>query len=865
MKSRFILFLFISQIWSQINTDWWKYESDSFIIYYPKELEWDATELISELDQNHQKVIQLLGNNPGKTTFIIEDGGFKSHAWFSPVESTIHQYVSPPSSDFFGGSTTNHLRSTAIHEFAHATHISSSTGLSKLGSNIFGSFIHPNSYAPDWIIEGISVTTNSEILPNEGMLRNGWVHAQIATQAKTNTLPDVIDLTYSPNSYFSHNDEYIIGSSFIQYLNHQFGVDKMKIFIDEMSSYWWSFALGTTFPIFAVDKALKKVYNQNLTTLYSQWKTEMVRKHSDWNWDGKQLTGDGWYKKYITAWKGKLYYMKMFYSNKDVPFYRLIEFDPILKKEFTLLELNRWITSPIRIKMNRLFFTVSDIKKGYPNVTSNSLGTRMILYSLDLNTGKQHEIVSDSFRSFCILNSKNIILSINKRNGFGSQLWKMDGDTLTFLRDLPLQISEMVANENHIFLSAKESNSHFNLYKLNLDNLDYSNITNNNWNETELNLVDDLLVFTAHYKKEIGIYGYDLSQNIFFKLTDGGFSRRGVASDSLLYFISLTENGEDIFVKDIVKNQIDIPQNNLSIPNRPLKKFEKEKVDYSVYIKLITPYLRTPYYNQTTSEPAILLKGSDVLSHFKYSSLLNYSTENSSISMTTGMHIQKWAPVYIHGYTDYSDALSMSGFYPISISSKIGKPNISLTGNIHLRGKKFREITFTPGLSLNYGYALKSNLITLGFPIYRTPTPIKNSYGILIRISSVKKNNIGFFRLNTMIQWQSSDKISFLTKGNNNIFSSYGLILSPSFTFQLFKIRKGIWNINSYLEDLNGKVFIEHILGEYGKNLTAIGGELSLETKLSMGFLKFSPMMGIVLNQQGKWNSYFQLNFPIIR
>jgi hypothetical protein len=95
--------------------------------------------------------------------------------------------------------------------------------------------------------------------------------------------------------------------------------------------------------------------------------------------------------------------------------------------------------------------------------------------------------------------------------------------------------------------------------------------------------------------------------------------------------------------------------------------------------------------------------------------------------------------------------------------------------------------------------------------------------------------------------------------------SSYGVGFSPSYTLQLLKLRKGYWKVNLFFEDIYGKIFMDYLLGEQVQYLAAVGGEVILETSLSMGYLRFSPVAGAVLSQNGKWNYYVRFNFPIIR
>ena len=78
-------------------------------------------------------------------------------------------------------------------------------------------------------------------------------------------------------------------------------------------------------------------------------------------------------------------------------------------------------------------------------------------------------------------------------------------------------------------------------------------------------------------------------------------------------------------------------------------------------------------------------------------------------------------------------------------------------------------------------------------------------------------------------------------------------------------MRKGFWKVNLFFEDINGKIFVDYLTGDEGNYLASLGGEVFLETSLSMGFLRFTPVAGAVLSQNGKWNYYVRFNFPIIR
>ncbi len=865
LRSFLFCFIIITDVFGQLNTEWWKYESEHFSVYFPQGLDWEANQLLTNLEMYRKPVIESQGNDPGRTIYILEEGGFISSAWYSPSESVIHQYISPSSSDFLGNFTTNQIRTTGLHEFSHASHITGSSGIAEKSVSIFGPFLQPNSFLPDWAVEGISVTTESNIFGIEGMLNSGWAEAMIAVQAKYNILPNISVLTHSPNSYYSHNDEYYIGGSFIQYLLNSYGKNTISEFITEINSYWWAPILGTTFPGFVIDRSMKKIYGADSDDLYGAWKKEMKEKYREWEWEGKRITFDGWYKKYLTVWENDIYYMKMVYSEKDVPFFRLVKFDPVLKREQTICELKHWINSPIRIVNEKIYFSTSESGKGYANTTNGSFGTMSVLYELDIKSGKQKEILTDNFRSFCVYPEGEIIYSKDMRNRFGSQLWSFNNGKSKYLCDLPIQISEMTSTGEQIFLSGRTFDQHFNIYEFNINDMSVTHITDNAWTETELSVQDEMLIYTANYNKTVCIYGYNMISGDFYQLTETGFSRRGAMMDSLLYFISLTDLGEDIFVMNPEYKQVDIPKNKTEEIIMNSFPVSKKKVDYSVYKKLFKPYLRAPYFNQVRMSPGFLFKGSDVLSHFRYSSLVNIPIDEKSVSMSTGITINKWSPFYFRGYTDYTDVFSFTSSYPLIVTSKLGKPSVTLSGNTYFGGTEFADRAFTPGIIFYYGYPIKTVLISMGLPIYFSSEEHKKSYGISFRVSSTNKNIYGYFKIDTRFQWRSQNKINFTTRGTGNVKSSYGMTFSPSYTFQLLKLRRGFWKINLFFEDINGRIFMDYVSGEQGKYIAVVGFEGFLETSISMGFLRFSPMVGLALSQNGKWNYYFQFNFPIIR
>ena len=64
-------------------------------------------------------------------------------------------------------------------------------------------------------------------------------------------------------------------------------------------------------------------------------------------------------------------------------------------------------------------------------------------------------------------------------------------------------------------------------------------ITSTPYTELDINLQGDYLYFTANYNKIYSIYAFNIKDQNFYKLTNGGFSQRSTVIGDSLFFIGL--------------------------------------------------------------------------------------------------------------------------------------------------------------------------------------------------------------------------------------------------------------------------------------------------------------------------------------
>ena len=112
-----------------------------------------------------------------------------------------------------------------------------------------------------------------------------------------------------------------------------------------------------------------------------------------------------------------------------------------------------------------------------------------------------------------------------------------------------------------------------------------------------------------------------------------------------------------------------------------------------------------------------------------------------------------------------------------------------------------------------------------------------------------------------MVEYSNTELIIFSNRGKGELNSPFGVTISPSYSVQLLKFRRGFWNVNMFIEDFNGELFVDYTIVKNEEYLSAFGGEIGIESRILFSALRFSPTFGAAINKKGEWNYYWELQF----
>ena len=843
---------------SILNTNWQTIETDKFIIYYPTGYDWEANQVLQNLEYYHDNIVKLTGNDPGKIPIVIEDLGIWPNGYADSWQNKIHIFTYTSGDDH----TQSWFRRVAIHEFTHIGHMANVKGGAKLIRCLFGKTFQPNLISPAWVIEGITVFSESQQSPYEGRLNDGYFNAVIASKAKEKKIPSIRASTNLVPTY-PLGDWYLNGGMFFNYLSNTYGKEKIPTFFNRYGTYWWAPTIvGFPFPGFGIDLAAKKVYGKSIKNLYKDWTDFEEERYKNWKVDGQKLTNSGWYKSFLRVYDDKIYYFNTYYNKIDIGFIQIIEFNPLNKKEKVIAHLTNSISSPIQIQNGQVYYIVKELEIGYANVST--FGTTSILYSMDINTGKRREVFTDDIRAFCILDNGDILYSKDQKHHFGSELWIYSYGEKLKIGITDQLISEFEAENGEIFVVSREDFENWNVNQLNLDNITFSSIANSPWAEASIHLQNNKIIYTTNHENVYSIFSYDLTNKSTYKLTNEGYSVEGVVIEDSLYFVGLSSKGEDIFVKPLNLIEWESPTWEKSIrPQFSLLNLNPKKGKYSSNLKkMFNPYTHMFYPNIENERIGIEFWGADVLGQNSYQLGIEYSSKENKFHFNTWFESKIFAPFYFSTYTNYDDSLSLSSTYPLYITSRPGLSSLWIGLSVTLSDKYLENKTIRPYINADYRYPLTSFGISTSIPIKKTIWKNKaDDVGLEISSWISQKTRFGYLGISSMVEYSNTELIIFSNRGKGELHSPFGVTISPSYSVQLLKFRRGFWNVNMFIEDFNGELFVDYTIVKNEEYLSAFGGEIGIESRILFSALRFSPTFGAAINKKGEWNYYWELQF----
>jgi hypothetical protein len=857
--------------------DWKTLKTENFTVIYNSEYYWEAIQTLQNLEYYRQEIVDLTGNDTRNVPVVIEDLGTMSNGFADPFLYNIHIFTYPPG---FGSSLEgieNWYRTVSVHEYTHIAHLTKTKGFSKTLTGLFGAPFQSNMYTPGWIIEGITVFSESRISQYEGRLNDGFFDSYIGARVHDNKFPSIIEATNSPLA-FPYGGIYLYGGEFFDFLSKQYGTESFRRFFDVYGSYFWS-PLSVIFPCTGFDIAGKKVYGKSFSELFAEWQQFEENRFAHWEMEGKRITEKGWYISSLISDGNKLYYVSSQPVKLDAFYHKniiqIIELEPSSEKEKAIVSLNSSVTTPLRIYNNNLFYTTLELKRGMANVWLNGFGATSILHRRNLLTNEDKILFTDDIRAFCVLPDNSILFTKDRNHRFGSELWIYTEGKCEKVWETDYLINELEANKDWIVALSSSEFENPDLYTLDLEAKELTPLLFTPWTEGKLCLtVDNILLFTANYDEKHAIYSIHLIEKNICRLTSNGFANSGavIGTDKALYYIGLNSDGNDIYKKEYYPEHYELPDWQQSIkPNFHENEVEIKHGGYSDVLKTLLPAVRIPFVfpkDKTLKQWYVggIILGGDATNENIYAGYFAYDPVEENPVLNLFWQSMFLAPLNFNLFYEYKDSVNYGFYYPI-----ISKLNPGLTNLIlFINGSSFENFNrkeISSGFNLKFSYPLTTFLANISFPFERQAWGSeinRNAQFFKVGIKQLLIDGDLSFWAAGFSDLHNPDTNSIRIRGYESITTPEGLVLKTEYSHALLKFRKGLWNPNIYFEDIFGSIFFDYGVTYNGESYYSVGCELKLEAKIGFGYLQFVPKLGFAITKDRQAKVFFEIS-PLLQ
>ncbi|MEO0124138.1 MAG: hypothetical protein ABIL69_09080 [candidate division WOR-3 bacterium] len=839
--------------------DWRVLKTDNFIIIYKPGYEYEASQTLKNLEYYRNDVVKLTGNYPRQLPIVIEDIGILSNGYADPFFYNIHIFTNPPNFDYYLEGTEDWFRNVSVHEFTHIAHLTKTSGLPKLLTGAFGSLFQPNMYSPGWIIEGITVYSESQISPYEGRLNDGFFDNYLGLRASKNKCPTIVEVTNEPLS-FPYGGIYLYGGEFFDFLSDKYGQDRFARFFNIYGSYPWA-PFSALLPILGPDLAALSTYSRTFPTLFSEWHRYLKSKTVAENYDATRLTKDGWYISSLVNYRDKIYYVR----EKPIKIngftyevlVQLMEYDLQKKKERVFATINSWLTAKMRLYNNNLYFCSAEIKRA-KNAYLNGFGITSVLKRINLETKKSENLLKDDIRTFCVLNDSTILYAKNKQTGYGSEICLYNKSGKKKLQESEMLINDIETNGKWIVVSAKKQFENTDLYTFDMDGGSFNPIITTPWTEGNLYFIgEDLLGFIANYDGKHYAYAVNLNNpEQILRYTEEGFTNAFVVLDNTLIFSGLNIDGFDIYetkckpelyyIKDYEYTQK---------PDFNSLNMQTKNGNYFDIAKTLYPSVRLPIFLPVDSTfkkwlYSAVIAGFEATGEHSYLTWIGYDQLNDEPLLMTTIQSYFFSPLSVGLFYNLGNSFSIMSYYPLYRSLGYGISNVTFGLSFNSFDDFIRK-EIIPRFSLTARLPYSTYFGDLSIPLERigfNSSINRTCFNGVLGFNKIMFGGELRTYINGFYDPQNPDTPSVSIRGYNSVNVPEGTIFTAEYSHTLFKLRKGFWNPNIYFEDLFGIIFFDYAIFPEKDNYYSFGIELSLETKMCFNFLQFLPRIGVAIN-----------------
>lgn len=845
--------------------DHWKIlKSKHFVCFYKPEYRKDAEKLLSSLELSKEGVDKITGGEVKEANVVLDEAGLYPQGFVTWPAYNIHITTFSPHLGEIGN-THNWYKEVGVHEYTHLSQIKNKKGLNKAFSTLFKGNPFFDPLVPLWITEGIAVYAESQVYSYSGRLNDGDYKAQIELLVSKNMLPSINDTTHLPLSPFNLGGQYLFGGEFFSYLAKKYGEKSVAEFFNIIGSQWWgNFSLSfSNCPFFTIDSAAKKAFGKPFPRLWKEW---MSAQQKEFITDGERITKRGWTIKNPVVFQDKLYYISTYpiktgaYSG--FLFKEIIERDIASQKERTIVRTTSDFSAPFKIKDNNLYYAVYETKGGYPNSFDGRIGFFANLHKKDLSSKEDKIILSDEFRTFSLLPNGEILYSKDKKGIFGSEIYQYNEkeDKSHLVASLDYLIDEIVCNEDSIFVVARPEGKSFGIYLFERNSLTL--LVDTPYLEGQIFPANDKIIFCANYDQTYNIYAYSLKEKNCYKITNSSLAQYPALNEDILYFVSLDEDGMDIFSKKVSFDKgFILPQEETGevYPYPDIELTEGSSRDLFLSLKPSIRSIYNPIFGGETNKWDMLFEGQDPTGRYGYGvGPVGYDTKKKEwYTEFAGVGFnQVLKPLRISLTRDFKEEeTAVNITYPHFIERK-EKGLSSLSFGSELSFKK-EERGITPWSNWEFTYPSLRTFASLSLPtqIRGSKETVGIEASLFGKMHVLQNKEIGIMINGSNLATSTTVSIT----GYNGIKSKRFISTSLRYSFPLGKIRKGLWNPNVYLGDNFGVFWGNFLFPENKPSYFSFGVEANIEGSILFGAGSFIITPGIAVTGDKKIMIYFEV------
>ncbi len=762
----------------------WKYiNKDRFTIYYPQGQYLYAKYALNNLLEYADKIDDITGNNRRqKVNIVLEDTGEYHNGLANPVENKLKLFINSPSTN---GSFTSQewLNMLVIHEYTHHSHLTSSGKTPLLLSRIFGNIFSPNLYSPMWMVEGITVRNESYFSPYLGRLNSSYYTEILNAQLREGKFQNHISANY-PLEDFPLGNYYVYGGGFVKWLSDVYGEEQLTRFYNNYGSNLRNVIWSSLFPKYTLDRSAKKIFNKSFPSLFDQWKNylemsanfnkEYKSNYLEYDWDNTVLVNN------LTKDKDNNLYF--FESKKYFNHYRsnIVKYNTINKESENIYASNSMLTTNMEVCEDNIYFTEDELQFTGNNLANYGYSGTSVLKKMNLNTHKTKIIFKKAIKDFTIANNKTIYYTIEDNNTGTSSLYKFAKNHHSLIENFPFLIGELVYNKTNskIYCTYKYPNSSWDIGEISIIDNSLTPIVTTLFQEKNLSLTGDSLVFTSIKDNLSQIYSYDLNNGNTNKISGNYYADNSHIINNTLYYKSISAAGERISSSDITQTASDLVLvDDSRLLNILDDDYEERDATSNSLKNLLNPYVRYPFGIFT----------SDGIGYFDLDAHWNLDSDGKGI-FRLNLATKIFSPFQVNIYAD-----SQLDTY-ISSQVDLYRSQVSWLQNFTLIGQTDFDNNYFIGNQLNFRKyntdLINKYMRNLDNSGYSNKTIINHNF---------KKVQVTAF-YEKIKDFEESPNFSQVDiEDDNSTYHDYGLQAS----FNIFKIRDGFWTPNIAMKDID--------------------------------------------------------------